>query len=74
MRVANYANLPEEKIAELEKELGEQRGLQDVLNWGFQQPKGVCIPRVVAEVITQDEFTRDVIVPMRELFLVYDTT
>jgi len=29
---------------------------------------------MVAEVITQDEFTHDVIVPYKNIFLVYDTT
>jgi hypothetical protein len=74
MRIINHANLSDQKIAALEKELGEQRGLQDVLKWGLSQLKGNCLPRVVADVIAQDEFTHDVIVPWRELFLIYDTT
>lgn len=74
MRIVNRANLSKDQITEIEKELGEQRGLQDVLKWGLSQPAGVCLPRVVANVITQDEFTHDVIVPYRDVFLVYDTT
>lgn len=74
MRIVNRANLSDEKIVEIEKELGEQRGIQDVLKWGLSQPAGVCLSRVVADVVTQDEFTHDVIVPYRDLFLVYDTT
>jgi hypothetical protein len=46
-----------------------------VMAWALSHPPGTFIPSVVAEVIVQDEFTHDVIVPWREgLVLVYDTT
>ena len=36
---------------------------------------GEFVPQVVADVIVQDEFTHDVLIPWREgLVLVYDTT
>ena len=75
MRVLNYANLPSEEIAQIESELPEQQNLNDVMKWALAQPKGAFIPTVVADVIVQDEFTHDVIIPYRnDLVLVYDTT
>lgn len=73
MRIVNRTNISEDKIAAIELEVRDHRGLQDVLKWGLSQPAGVCLPRVVLDVITQDEFTHDVIVPYKDLFLVYDT-
>jgi hypothetical protein len=75
MRVINYADLSPEQIAQIESELSGQHNLNDVMKWALAQPKGVFIPSVVANVIVQDEFTHDVIVPYRDnLILVYDTT
>jgi hypothetical protein len=54
--------------------IAKHHGLSDVLAWAAAKPKADVHPRIVAEVITQDEFTHDVIVPYREVFLVYDTT
>ncbi len=50
------------------------RGLADVLAWAATKPKSEVHPQNVAEVITQDEYNHDIIVPYRDLFLVYDTT
>jgi hypothetical protein len=75
MRVVNHAHLSPEVIAQIESELSGQQNLNDVMKWALSHPKGVFIPLVVAEVIVQDEFTHDVIVPYRDsLALVYDTT
>lgn len=75
MRVINYADLSLEQLAQIERELSGQHNLNDVMKWALAQPKGVFIPSVVANVIVQDEFTHDVIVPYRDnLILVYDTT
>lgn len=75
MKIVNYAGLDSEGLARLEGELSGQQNLNDVLRWALSRPKGVFIPSVVAEVIVQDEFTHDVIVPYRDgLVLVYDTT
>ena len=75
MRVVNHANLSPEQIARIERELSGQENLNDVMKWALSQPIGIFIPPVVANVIVQDEFTHDVIVPYRDgLVLVYDTT
>lgn len=75
MRIINHASLPEEEVARLENELAGQENLNDVMRWALAQPKGIFKPSVVSEVIVQDEFTHDVIIPYRDgLVLVYDTT
>lgn len=75
MRIVNYANLSPTEIARIKHELSGQENLNDVMRWALSHPKGVFIPSVVAQVIVQDEFTHDVIVPYRDgLVLVYDTT
>ena len=75
MRVVNHSHISPEQIARIEDELSGQHNLNDVMRWALSQPKGVFIPSVVANVIVQDEFTHDVIVPYRDgLVLVYDTT
>lgn len=75
MRVVNHANLSTDKLADIAKELEAQENLKDVMAWAFSRPRGTFLPAVVDEVIVQDEFTHDVIVPWRDgLVLVYDTT
>lgn len=74
MKVINLANLPDDIFVNLKNELAKHKTLGQVLAWANLQPKENFIPQVVAEVITQDEFTHDVIVPYKDLFLVYDTT
>ncbi len=75
MRVLNHANLAPETIAGIARELADQENLKDVLAWALSHPRGTFIPSVVAEVLVQDEFTHDVIVPWRDgLVLVYDTS
>ncbi len=75
MRVVNHANLSPEKISQIEGELSGQQNLNDVMKWALSYPKGVFISSVVANVIVQDEFTHDVIIPYREGWvLVFDTT
>ena len=73
MRVVNRAGLSPAQLASVEEELPEHNSLRDVVNWGLAQ--AACTPQVVAEVVVQDEFSHDVIVPWRDgLFLVYGTT
>ena len=75
MRVVNRANLTPEEIERVGGELSRHRNLNDVMKWALAHPAGTFIPPVVADVIVQDEFTHDVIVPYRDgLVLVYDTT
>ena len=74
MHLVNQSKHPCQKIAELEAKIPEQENLQDVMRWALSDPSGF-LPQVVADVIIQDEFTHDVIVPCRdEVVLVYDTT
>jgi len=48
-----------------------QRTLGDVLSWGRVQSP----PRSVTEIITQDEYTHDVVVELEApYYLVFDTT
>jgi len=75
MRVVNHANLSPDAVADLASQLAGQENLRDLMSWALSSPVGTFIPSVVAEVIVQDEFTHDVVVPWREgLVLVYDTT
>jgi hypothetical protein len=75
MRVVNCANLEPEEIARLESELPGQQNLNDVMKWALSHPAGVFTPAVVADVVVQDEYTHDVIIPYRNgLVLVYDST
>lgn len=63
------AGLPEDERAALERALASQKILADVVRW--------CAGRgtPIADVITQDEYTHDIVVPYRDaLHLVYDTT
>lgn len=75
MPLLNHAKLTAAEILEIERELGAQKNLQDVMEWALSQPAGTFVPQVVAQVVVQDEFSHDVIVPWRNgLTLVYDTT
>ena len=65
------AGLTPERCAALERELAPLTTLQDVVRWGFAHTP----PRDVAEVIVQDEFTHDVVLPWEDgHYLVFDTT
>jgi hypothetical protein len=74
MKITNLAHLPEKEFAEIENELAKHKTLGQVLVWAGAKAKEDFLPHIVAEVITQDEFTHDVIIPYKDLFLVFDTT
>lgn len=74
MRIVNLAKIHDEDFAQLEKELVELNTLGKVLDWAGSKTGSECIPQIVAEIIEQDEYTQDVIIPFRELFLVFDST
>ncbi|HEY8563433.1 MAG TPA: hypothetical protein VIL74_23845 [Pyrinomonadaceae bacterium] len=74
MKITDRAGLPEIEFDELARELAKQRTLGQALAWASGQPKTDVLPQIVAEVITQDEFTHDVLIPYKNVFLVYDTT
>lgn len=73
MHLANRSSLSSLRIAELEAAIPEQENLQDVMKWALSDPSAF-LPQVVANVVIQDEFTHDVIIPWRTDVLVYDTT
>lgn len=66
------AGMAAAEVAELVEVLASQRTLEDVVRWGLSQSP----PRMVVDVIVQDEYTHDVVVTLRppDRFLVYDTT
>ena len=71
MRIDNRASLAIDELAKLETLAANWRTLQEVVRWGFAQSPSL----IVTEVIVQDEFTHDVVLPYREsAFLVFDTT
>ncbi len=74
MKIKNPANLSKTEFAELETDLAKYKTLRQVLNWAITKPKTDFLPQIVAEVITQDEFTHDIVIPYKNLFLVFDTT
>lgn len=75
MRVVNRANLPHAQLAAIESELPGLHNLNDVMRWALSDTSGDFIPGVVADVIVQDEYTHDVIVPWRDqLVLVFAAT
>ena len=74
MKITDLANLPEEESAKLENELSKHKTLGQALTWANLKSKTDFPPQIVADVVTQDEFTHDVVVPFKNLFLVYDTT
>lgn len=49
----------------------QHKTLEEVVRWGLAQRP----PRLIQGVVTQDEYTQDVILPVAEgVYLVYDTT
>jgi hypothetical protein len=75
MSVLNYANLSLSELAEVEAEVGVHRTIEDVLKWGFAGTSAGVRREVIGEVVVQDEFTHDLIVPWRApLVLVYGAT
>lgn len=75
MRIANHANLSPERLSAIETELRDHRTLLNVIEWARTQPPGTISTQVVADVIVQDEFTHDAIVPWQDgLVIVYGIT
>ena len=74
MKVFNYGDLLPDELAAIVREIGKPQNLAQMLMWANSRPKSEFCPTIIAEVIVQDEFTHDCIVPFRDHFLVYDTT
>lgn len=67
----NQAGLPEARVAEIRAIVKAQPTLQEVVRWGLAQDP----QRIIVDVILQDEFTHDVVLPYDgQVHLVYDTT
>ncbi len=75
MKVVNHANLSSKEVTQLESELPEHQNLNGLMKWALSHPKKIFNPSVIVDVVVQDEFTHDVIVPYRDgLVLIYDAT
>lgn len=74
MKVINAENISDEKFEQIKRVLPEAENLLQIMNWTNSQLKSDFLPQIVAEVIVQDEFTHDVVIPFQDVFLVFDTT
>ena len=75
MEIINHAGLSDEELRRIGAVLGRQRSLKDLIRWAKGQPAGALRPTVVVDVVIQDEFSHDVIVPWgQRLTLVYETS
>ncbi len=71
VRVTAAGDLPQTELAFFDRELRDQRTLADVFSWLRRQSP----PRTVTEIVTQDEYTHDVLVEWAEATcLVFDAT
>ena len=69
--VHDYAGLPPAERADLESAVQPLRTLADVLAWARTQPQ----PWSVGEIVTQDEYTHDVVLEANgRPYLAFDTT
>jgi hypothetical protein len=68
--VRDRASLSPARLAEITAAVQRHVTLADVLVWGLAQRPSA----VVSQVVVQDEFTHDVVLPLRDCWLVYDTT
>ena len=66
----DYAKLDETTRQRLAAAVATQTSLEMVLNWGRAQRP----PTDIESVLTQDEYTHDVLIPFEGRYLVYDTT
>ena len=69
----DYAALPAPEHAALRARAALHATLAELLRWAAVQ----LPPVAVAEIVTQDEYTHDVVLPLdaaRALWLAYDTT
>lgn len=64
------ASLDEEVSSRLKRLTAEHTTLEKILHWCMEQKP----PIRMEEMIQQDEFTNDLVIPFEHLFLVYDVT
>ena len=68
--LVDYARLDEGTRTRLAAIVADQTSLERVLNWGKDQ----CPPIDIESILTQDEYTHDVLIPFEGRYLVYNTT
>ena len=68
--LVDYASLDEATRTRLAAILAVQTSLERVLNWAREQRP----PIDIESILTQDEYTHDVLIPFEGRYLVYDTT
>ena len=69
--VVGVGPIPPELVVRAVEAFAVRHTLADVLQWARQQQP----PRHVSEIVTQDEYTHDVVMPFDgEHFLVFDAT
>ena len=66
----DYTSLDAATQARLTASVATHTSLERVLDWGRTQHPPVDIESI----LTQDEYTRDVLIPFEGRYLVYDTT
>ena len=75
MNVVAHGHIEAAVREQIETQISKQQNLKDMMAWALSLQRGTFLPNVVSEVIVQDEFTHDVVVPRSDgLVLVYDTT
>lgn len=74
MNFSKAQNIDDDVFETIRAELDGKNTLGLVLSWAELKPKGTFSSGIVEEVITQDEFTHDVITPYKDIYLVFDTT
>lgn len=69
--IEDRAGVSSEVLTQLAAIVATQHTLHDVVTWGLARNP----PRMVCDVVVQDEYTHDVVFPYEGgLYLVYDTT
>jgi hypothetical protein len=74
MVVLDRSGMSRDELQALEAQVGQLESLAAVMQWGRNQPAGVVRPTIIADVVIQDEFTHDAIVPWRDRALVFGST
>jgi len=63
MKIQNRAGLAIRLVEQLSEGLKNVESLSDVLKWGRSASSGAASPSVITDVVVQDEFTHDALVP-----------
>ena len=74
MKVIDRANLSPQVFQAIAQEFENHRSLLDILKWARKQPAGDLRPEILSDLIVQDEFNHDVVIPWKKLHIVYATT